>query len=125
MSTLERDYNSKLIMSITIIVLVALFLIIISTLFTKFINKIFHRYNKRLETRNIMYKKWKERYELAIIASNDGLWDIDLKTKHIYFSKKWLEMFNYENGDINTLDEWMNLIYEDDKTIVKKEWMII
>jgi PAS domain S-box-containing protein len=119
-SKLEYEYNSKLSIAIVIVILIALFLIIASIIFSKFINKIFHRYNKRLQTRNAMYKKWKDRYELAIIASNDGLWDIDLKTKHIYFSKKWLQMFGYENGDINELEGWLNLIHIDDKNIVEK-----
>lgn len=121
-SQIKFDYNSKLSIAIAVIGLISLFLVVASSLFAKFINKIFHRYNKRLETRNIMYKKWKERYELAIIASNDGLWDIDLKTKHIYFSKKWLDMFGYEDGDINNLDEWFALIHKDDVSIVKQKF---
>ncbi len=122
LSNLEYEYNSRLSISVAIVILIALFLVIASALFSKFINNIFHRYNKRLETRNIMYKKWKERYELAIIASNDGLWDIDLGSKQIYFSKKWLDMFGYKDGDVNTLDEWFNLIHEDDKQSVQKKF---
>ncbi len=118
-SQLKFEYNSKLILSILIVCLVSLILIIASILFTRFITKIFHIYNKRLENRNTLYKKWKERYELAIIASNDGLWDIDLKTGHIYFSKKWLDMFGYEDGDINTLMQWLDLIHEDDREFVE------
>ncbi len=120
-SKLEFEYNSKLIISIAIVFLVALFLVVASMFFSKFINKIFHRYNKRLETKNIMYKKWKERYKLAIIASNDGLWDIDLRTNHIYFSKKWLEMFGYKDGDINNLDDWFDLIHKEDKSLVQSK----
>ncbi|WP_072682350.1 PAS domain-containing protein [Arcobacter sp. LA11] len=119
-STLEYEYNSKLSIAIAIVMLIAFFLIVASIIFSKFINKIFHRYNKRLETKNILYKKWKDRYELAIIASNDGLWDIDLKTKQIYFSRKWLDMFGYKNGDVNTLDEWLDLIHVDDRESVEK-----
>ena len=118
-SQLKFEYNSKLILSILIVCLVSLILIIASILFSRFITKIFHIYNKRLENRNTLYKKWKERYELAIIASNDGLWDIDLKTGHIYFSKKWLDMFGYEDGDINTLMQWLDLIHEDDREFVE------
>lgn len=121
-SELKYDYNSKLSIAVSLVVLIAMFLVVASTLFSKFINKIFHRYNKRLETRNIMYKKWKERYELAIIASNDGLWDIDLKTNHIYFSKKWLEMLGYKDGDINNLDEWFELIHYEDRENVRKKF---
>ncbi len=121
-SEIKFDYNLKLTFTILLVILITLFLVILSILFSKFINKIFHRYNKRLETKNIMYKKWKDRYELAIIASNDGLWDIDLKTKHIYFSKKWLEMFCYKDGNINTLDEWFELIHNEDKDNVKRKF---
>ncbi len=121
-SEIKFDYNLKLTLTILVVILITLFLVILSILFSKFINKIFHRYNKRLETKNIMYKKWKDRYELAIIASNDGLWDIDLKTKHIYFSKKWLEMFGYKDGNINTLDEWFELIHKEDKENVKRKF---
>ncbi len=119
-SMLEYEYNSKLSIAIIIVLVIALFLISASIIFSKFINKIFYRYNKRLETRNLMYKKWKDRYELAIIASNDGLWDIDLKTNHIYFSRKWLDMFGYNSDDINTLEEWLSLIHIDDKEKVEK-----
>jgi len=119
---IKEEYTFTLSICIAIISLISFFLIIASYLFAKFTNKIFYRYNKRLETKTLMYKKWKERYELAIIASNDGLWDIDLKTKNIYFSKKWLDMFKYEDGDINTLDEWFNIIHKDDVSIVKKKF---
>ena len=119
LANLEYRYNSKLSISIAIIILVALFLILASTVFTKFINSIFYRYNKRLETRNKMYKKWKDRYELAIIASNDGLWDIDLTTNNIFFSGKWLDMFGYEKGEIKNLQEWLNIIHREDRPIVE------
>ncbi|RXK05059.1 PAS domain-containing sensor histidine kinase [Halarcobacter bivalviorum] len=119
LSNLEYKYNSKLSVSIAIVILIALFLILASTVFTKFINSIFYRYNKRLETKNNMYKKWKDRYELAIIASNDGLWDIDLDTKNIFFSRKWLDMFGYQKGEIKNLQEWLNLIHQEDRPIVE------
>ncbi|AXH13429.1 PAS domain-containing protein [Halarcobacter bivalviorum] len=119
LSNLEYKYNSKLSVSIAIVILIALFLILASTVFTKFINSIFYRYNKRLETKNNMYKKWKDRYELAIIASNDGLWDIDLDTKNIFFSRKWLDMFGYQKGEIRNLQEWLNLIHQEDRPIVE------
>ncbi len=48
-SQLKFEYNSKLILSILIVCLVSLILIIASILFTRFITKIFHIYNKRLE----------------------------------------------------------------------------
>ena len=77
---------------------------------------------KRLERRNFLFKKWKERYELAIIASNDGLWDMNLESKRIFFSNKWLEMFGYERNDIQTFDDWIDLIHKDDRQKVLVEY---
>ena len=69
-----------------------------------------------------MFKKWKERYELAIIASNDGLWDMNLKTKEIFFSNKWLDMFGYNRNDIQNFEQWLSLVHKDDKQNVLFEY---
>uniref|UniRef100_UPI0040483A73 PAS domain-containing sensor histidine kinase n=1 Tax=Aliarcobacter sp. TaxID=2321116 RepID=UPI0040483A73 len=115
-------YQTKLIMSYLFVIFVALLLITASNIFGRFINKIFNRYNKRLERRNYLFKKWKDRYELAIIASNDGLWDMDLKSKEIFFSNKWLEMFGYKRSDIRNFDQWLDLVHTDDKEKVLDEY---
>ncbi|AXX88334.1 PAS sensor-containing two-component system histidine kinase [Malaciobacter marinus] len=112
---INKQYHTKLAVSITVIILIALFMVFLSVAFAKFVNTLFNRYNKRLETKNSLYKKWKERYELAIIASNDGLWDINLDTKEIFFSNRWLEMFGYKRGRVENFDEWLELIHVDDR----------
>ena len=119
---IKGDYEYKIIMSFLTIIFVALLLITTSNIFGRFINTIFNRYNKRIETKNALYKKWKERYELAIIASNDGLWDINLETNEIFFSNKWLDMFGYKRDDINNFEQWLNLIHKDDKEKVLKRY---
>jgi len=119
---IKGDYEYKIIMSLLTIIFVALLLITTSNIFGRFINTIFNRYNKRVETKNILYKKWKDRYELAIIASNDGLWDINLETNEIFFSNKWLDMFGYERDDIHNFEQWLNLIHKDDKEKVLKKF---
>ena len=119
---IEEEYETKLIGFYLLVTFIALLLITSFNIFGKFINTIFNRYNKRLERKNFLFKKWKERYELAIIASNDGLWDMDLETKKIFFSNKWLEMFGYKRNDIQTFDEWLSLIHEDDKQRVLDEF---
>ena len=119
---INEEYKTKLISFYLIVIFVALLLIASSNIFGRFINTIFNRYHKRLERKNLLFKKWKERYELAIIASNDGLWDMDLKTKKIFFSNKWLEMFAYERDDVQTFNDWLNLIHKDDKQKVLAEF---
>jgi len=119
---IKGDYEYKIIMSLLTIIFVALLLITTSNIFARFINTIFNRYNKRIETKSILYKKWKDRYGLAIIASNDGLWDINLETNEIFFSNKWLDMFGYKRDDIQNVDQWLDLIHKDDKEKVLKKF---
>jgi len=119
---IEIMYKDRLNKSCLFIILLALLLVIASNIFGRFINTIFNRYNKRLERRSFLFKKWKERYELAIIASNDGLWDMNLKSKEIFFSNKWLEMFGYSRGDIQNFEQLLALIHKDDKQKVLNEY---
>jgi len=119
---IKDEYQTKLVTFFLLVVFIALLLILSAILFGKFINTIFNRYDKRLQRRNLLFKKWKERYELAIIASNDGLWDMDLETKKIFFSNRWLEMFGYKRNDVQTFDDWLNLVHKDDKQKVIQEY---
>ena len=51
-----------------------------------------------------------ERYSLAMQASNDGLWDWDLKTNKILYSDRWKEMLGFNDDEISdTTDEWLSL----------------
>ena len=84
----------------TYIVFIGLLLIISSLLFSNFTKKILDRYNNMLNEKTKLLTHWKNRFELAIIASNDGLWDIDFNTNEIYFSDKWLEISGYERGEV-------------------------
>lgn len=119
---IEEQYQTKIVMSFLLIVFIALLLITAANIFGRFINTIFNRYNRRLEQKNLLFKKWKERYELAIIASNDGLWDMDLKSRKIFFSNKWLDMFGYTRNDIQNFEQWIDLIHNEDKQKVLFEY---
>ena len=119
---IDQQYKTKIIISYLLVIFVALFLILTANIFGRFISTIFNRYNRRLERKNFLFKKWKDRYELAIIASNDGLWDMDLRTKKIFFSNKWLDMFGYKRNDVQNFDEWLSLVHEDDKQKVLNEY---
>ena len=56
-----------------------------------------------------------DRWQFALEGSNDGLWDWNILTDEIYFSKRWKEMLGYDEEDIEPkLDSWKNLIHPHD-----------
>ncbi len=63
-----------------------------------------------------------ERYALAAQGSNDGLWDWNLLTGHVYFSPRWKSMLGYYENEIgDKLEEWLDRIHDCDRERVKKE----
>jgi len=56
-----------------------------------------------------------ERFELAMQASKDGIWDWNPITNSVYYSSTWKKMLGYEDDEIgNTLDEWKKRVHIDD-----------
>lgn len=57
-----------------------------------------------------------ERYALAARAANDGLWDWNLKTGHIYFSPRWKAMLGFaEEESMTQHSAWFDLVHTDDR----------
>jgi len=115
----EGFYNAIRYTAVGIIV-VSLLLLLFTILFTRFLYRVFHLHDLRLKGKNKLYKQLKDRYALAIIASNDSLCDIDLEKNKIFFSKKWEDTFFYDKNKINSIDDWHELIHEEDKIKVKE-----
>ena len=60
--------------------------------------------------------KSEERYQLAMNAASDGLWDWDISKKTVYFSPKYISMLGYIVDDIDeTMDFFIKLFHPDDK----------
>ena len=52
---------------------------------------------------------------LAIKASNVGLWDWDLRTNMVYFSREWKRQIGYEDHEISdNFSEWQSRVHPDD-----------
>lgn len=61
-----------------------------------------------------------ERYALAAMGANDGLWDWDLKDGKCHFSLRWKGMSGYEDDEIgNSPDEWLSRVHPDDADRVR------
>jgi len=60
-------------------------------------------------------KESKERFELAMKASKDGLFDWNLETNEIYYSPSWKLMLGYTDAELpNDFEIWKNLIEPSD-----------
>ena len=58
---------------------------------------------------------FKERCELAVEGTNDGIWDWDLRTNYLFLSKRWKEMLGYVEEELdNNFSTFVSLLYEED-----------
>jgi len=56
-----------------------------------------------------------ERLRFSLEGTGDGLWDWNLKTNEVYFSKRWKEMLGFQDNEIKgNLDEWKNRVHPQD-----------
>ena len=54
----------------------------------------------------------RERFELAVQGTDDGLWYWDLKSEVFEYSLTWAEMLGYEPGELDTnVDEWFSRVH--------------
>jgi len=77
---------------------------------------------RSLESKIETLRQSETRWQFALDAAGDGLWDWDAVTNHVYYSPGWKTMLGYGEEEIgDTLDEWDRRVHPDDKTNVCHE----
>ena len=61
-------------------------------------------------------KTAQERWQFALEGNRDGVWDWNLESNEVYYSRRWKQILGFEEDEIaNTVDEWRERIHPDDK----------
>jgi len=59
----------------------------------------------------------KERMELALLGSKDGIWDWNIVTNEVYLSSQWKQMIGYSDNELkNEFSTWDSRVHPDDLT---------
>ncbi len=68
------------------------------------------------------FKKNQERYNLAITAIKDGIWDWDLTIDDIFLSKAFLEITGYDKSEIQEFRKfWFDSVHPDEREKLYKD----
>lgn len=70
---------------------------------------------KEKEKINQALKETAQRWKYALEGVGDGVWDWDINSEKVVFSKTWKAMLGYEDHELpNHKDAWLGLIHQDD-----------
>jgi PAS domain S-box-containing protein len=71
--------------------------------------------HKQLEAKQRDLEISEQRLLLALEAAGDGLWDVNLKTKEMFFAPMWARIMCFRDDDVpRTYDEFERLIHPED-----------
>ncbi|HAV63730.1 MAG TPA: hypothetical protein DCY13_15355 [Verrucomicrobiales bacterium] len=84
------------------------------------LTRTFNQMLEQIESRDHRLRESRQRYEVAVMGSSDGLWDWDLVSRAVYYSPRWKSMLGHsEAGVRNELSEWEDRLHPDDREETK------
>ena len=77
---------------------------------------------QEIENRTAELHKSEQRWQFALDGAQQGVWDWDIKTNEVYFSKQWKAMLGFAEHELeNNLDEWSKRVHPDDMPNVMED----
>lgn len=87
------------------------------------LNTQLQEYQEKLMESNHRLSDSEERLELALWASEEALWDLDVATGKVVFSDKLEEILDCKPGEIKGhINSWLERIHPDDAQEVSEKW---
>jgi len=78
-------------------------------------NRRLNREIRRRRESDAALQSSEERWSFALEGSRDGVWDWNVQTNEVFFSKQWKTMLGYGENEIEPrMDEWTSRVHPDD-----------
>ncbi len=78
-------------------------------------NSDLNKITSALKASAMLNQELKERIELALLGSNDGIWDWNILDNSVYFCPRWKEMLGFSDDELpNEVPSWTDRIHPDD-----------
>jgi diguanylate cyclase (GGDEF)-like protein/PAS domain S-box-containing protein len=75
---------------------------------------------EKVKEREAELRVSEERYALAARGANDGLWDWDVATGAVYYSRRWKAMIGLADDEVRpSIEEWLGRVHPDDADRVR------
>ncbi len=63
-----------------------------------------------------------ERFRLAMLGSNDGLWDWDIVKKKVFYAQRWKRMLGFEEHEIgDQIEEFWERVHPEDRDLFDRK----
>jgi diguanylate cyclase (GGDEF)-like protein/PAS domain S-box-containing protein len=79
------------------------------------------RYARRHHQAMVELRRSEERYAVAARATNDGIWDWDLRAGTVHFSERWKALVGCEELVSDRPDAWLERVHRDDLARLRRD----